>query len=40
MEHYKMLNDILVNLFNEIIGIEEKAITSSEFIDISLNNNH
>ena len=40
MEHYKMLNDILVNLFNEILGIEEKALTSSEFIDISVNDMH
>ena len=40
MEHYKMLNDILVNLFNEILGIEEKAMTSSEFRDISVNDMH
>ena len=40
MEHYKMLNDILVNLFNEILGIEEKALTSSEFRDISANDMH
>ena len=40
MEHYKMLNDILVNLFNEILGIEEKALTSSEFRDISVNDMH
>ena len=40
MEHYKMLNDILVNLFNVILGIEEKALTSSEFRDISVNDMH
>ena len=40
MEHYKMLNDILVNLFNEILGFEEKALTSSEFRDISVNDMH
>ena len=40
MEHYKMLNDIWVNLFNEILGIEEKALTSSEFRDISVNDMH
>ena len=40
MEHYKMLNDLLVNLFNEILGIEEKALTSSEFRDISVNDMH
>ncbi|EEG50131.1 MarR family winged helix-turn-helix transcriptional regulator, partial [Blautia hydrogenotrophica] len=28
------------NLFNEILGIEEKALTSSEFRDISVNDMH
>ena len=40
MEHYEMLNDILVNLFNEILVIEEKALTASEFKDISGNDMH
>ena len=35
-----MLNDILVNLFNEILVIEEKALTASEFKDISGNDMH
>ena len=40
MEHYEMLNDILVILFNEILVIEEKALTASEFKDISGNDMH
>ncbi len=40
MEHYEMLIDILVNLFNEILVIEEKALTASEFKDISGNDMH
>lgn len=40
MEHYETLNDILVNLFQEILDIEEKALTSSEFRDISGNDMH
>lgn len=40
MEHYEMLNDILVNLFNEILVIEEKALIISEFRDISGNDMH
>ncbi len=40
MEHYEMLNDILVNLFNEILVIEEKALITSEFRDISGNDMH
>ena len=40
MEHYEMLNDILVNLFNEILVIEEKALTASEYKDISGNDMH
>lgn len=30
MEHYQVLNDILVNLFNEILEVEEKALRISE----------
>lgn len=40
MEHYEMLNDILVNLFNDILVIEGKALTASEFKDISVNDMH
>ena len=34
------LNDILVVLFNEIMDIEEKAIITGEFCDISNNDMH
>ena len=37
---YKTLNDILVVLFNEIMDIEEKAIITGEFCDISNNDMH
>ncbi len=40
MEHYEMLNDVLVNLFNEILVIEEKALITSEFRDITGNDMH
>ena len=37
---YNTLNDVLVNLFNEIMTIEEKAIITEEFKDISNNDMH
>lgn len=40
MEHYEVLHDILVKLFNEILDIEEKALITSEFKDISVNDMH
>ena len=40
MEHYEMLNDILVNLFNEILKLEEEAIITDEFKDITNNDMH
>lgn len=40
MDHYGAINDILVNLFNEILDIEEKALISGEFKDISVNDMH
>ncbi len=40
MDHYEAINDILVNLFNEILDIEEKALISGEFKDISVNDMH
>lgn len=40
MDHYEAINDILVNLFNEILDIEEKALISGEFRDISVNDMH
>lgn len=40
MDHYEAFNDILVNLFNEILDIEEKALISGEYKDISVNDMH
>ena len=37
---YKKINYILVNLINEIWGLEEKAIITEEFKDISNNDMH
>jgi len=34
------INDVLVNLFNDIMAIEEKAIITGEFKDISNNDMH
>lgn len=40
MEEYNTLHDVLVKLFNEIMEIEEKAIITEEFKDISNNDMH
>ena len=40
MSHYETINDILVNLFNEIWDIEEKALITEQFKDISVNDMH
>ena len=40
METYDVFHDVLVNLFHEIMDIEEKAIITSEFKDISVNDMH
>lgn len=40
MNHYEAINDVLVNLFNEIMDIEQKALTTSEFKNISVNDMH
>ncbi|MDD3218520.1 MAG: MarR family transcriptional regulator [Lachnospiraceae bacterium] len=37
---YDAIQDILVNLFNEIMNIEEKAIITPEFKDITNNDMH
>lgn len=34
------INDVLVNLFNEILQLEEKAIITDEFSDVSNNDMH
>lgn len=40
MEAYKTINDILVHLINEIWRLEEKAIITEEFKDITNNDMH
>lgn len=40
MNTYETINDILVHLFNEIMELEEKAIITEEFKDISNNDMH
>lgn len=40
MSTYETINDILVHLFNEIMELEEKAIITEEFKDISNNDMH
>ena len=40
MEPYEVFHDVLDNLFQEIMDIEEKALITSEFKDISVNDMH
>lgn len=40
MDSYNTISDLLVNLFNEIMDIEEKAIITKEFRDITNNDMH
>lgn len=40
MDNYKILNEILVRLFRDIMDIEEKAIVTSDFKDITNNDMH
>ena len=40
MDAYKTINDTLVHLFNEIWELEEKAIITEEFKDITNNDMH
>lgn len=40
MNNYNTINHVLVKLFNEIMDIEEKAIITEEFKDISNNDMH
>ena len=37
---YKMINHVLVNLINEIWELEEKAIITEEFKDLTNNDMH
>ena len=36
MNSYETVNDILVKLFNEIMDVEERALITSEYKDISV----
>ena len=40
MDHYQEVNHILVNLFHDIIEVEDKALIIEEFKDISMNDMH
>lgn len=40
MDAYKTINDVLVNLFKEIMELEEKAIITEEFKDLTNNDMH
>lgn len=40
MDIYESLNSILVTLFNDIMNIEEKALITDEFKDISVTDMH
>ena len=40
MDTYRTVNDILVNLFHEIWKLEEKALITEDYQDISVNDMH
>lgn len=40
MDKYDVFHDVLVNLFQEIMDIERKALITSEFRDVSVNDMH
>ncbi|MDD3279278.1 MAG: MarR family transcriptional regulator [Lachnospiraceae bacterium] len=40
MDNREMINDVLVHLFNEIMKLEEEAIITEEFRDITNNDMH
>lgn len=40
MNHYEAINDVLVNLFNEIMELEERALITAEYANISVNDMH
>lgn len=40
MNTYETLNDILVNLFRDVMNLEEKAIITQEYKDITNNDMH
>ena len=40
MDTYKTLNEVLVNLFRDVMDLEEKAIITQEYKDITNNDMH
>ncbi len=40
MSSFEIVNDVLVNLFQEILVLEEKGIITGEFTNISVNDMH
>ena len=40
MDNYGILNEVLVRLFRDIMDIEEKAIITQEFKDLTNNDMH
>lgn len=40
MDTFEVLNNLLVNLFNDILDIEQKALITDEFKDISVTDMH
>lgn len=40
MDTYAILDDVLVNLFRDILGLEEKAIITQDYQDITNNDMH
>ena len=40
MDNRKIINDVLVHLFNEILQLEEEAIITEEYKDITNNDMH
>ena len=40
MNSYETVNDVLVKLFHEIMDVEERALITSEYKDISVNDMH
>lgn len=40
MSTFEVINDVLVNLFQEILALEENALVTGEFKDITVNDMH
>ena len=40
MDTYATLNDVLVNLFHDVVALENQAVTTGEYQDITNNDMH